>query len=138
MSISADSRTGMSLSGHFSKKYEPSLRQIRLYTNKPILLPFAAFCVMKPKKISLEEVRHLHFAHDDVLTSFEERFERDHKLKTAMAMTYTDHEAVKIVVRLVNGELVELYSTLIEFEDNYVEISGGIDIPLSAIVDIDV
>lgn len=91
---------------------------------------------MKPKKVSLEEVHHLHFAHVDALTSFEDRFEREHKLKAAMALTNSEHELIKIIARLSNGELIEVSSPLIDFEDDFIEIAGGADIPLKAIVDV--
>jgi carbonic anhydrase len=93
---------------------------------------------MEARKITLEEVRQLHFTHDDVLTTFEDRFEREHKLKTAMALTNIEHESIKIIAQLKNGELIEVHSHLIDLEDDYVEVAGGIGIPLKAIVDVGV
>jgi len=91
---------------------------------------------MQAKRISAEELHQVHFAQDDVLTSFEERFERDHKLRTAMALTNVDHEAISIFVKLANGEIVEVTSDLIDYEDDFVEVRGGAGIPLKAIVDV--
>lgn len=93
---------------------------------------------MNAKKVTLEEIRHQHFAADDVLTTFDDRFERQHKLRTAMALTNTDHENISLFVKLANGDLVEISSDLIDYEDDFVEIRGGIGIPLKAIVDVGV
>jgi hypothetical protein len=93
---------------------------------------------MNARKISLEEVPGLTYPATDVLTTFEDRFERLHKLKTAMALTNADHEGISLLVQLASGECVEIESDLIDLEDDYVEIHGGIGIPLRAIVDVDV
>jgi hypothetical protein len=93
---------------------------------------------MNAKKITLEEIRHQHFASDDVLLTFDDRFERQHKLKTAMALTNGDHETISLFVQLANGDLVEITSDLIDHEGDFVEIRGGIGIPLKAIVDVGV
>lgn len=93
---------------------------------------------MNARKMTLDEIRHQHFSHHDVLTTFKERFERDHKLRSAMALTNSDHEPVWLMVMLANGELVEVSSDLIDYEDDYVEVHGGFGIPLNAIVDVGV
>lgn len=93
---------------------------------------------MQAKKVSLEEIRTLHFAAEDVLTTFEERFERQHKLRTAMALTNEDHENISLFVVLASGEVVEVTSDLIDYEDDFVELHGGIGIPLKAIIDVGV
>lgn len=93
---------------------------------------------MKARRISLEEIRNVQFAAEDVLSSFEEKFEREHKLKTAMALTNADHEEISLYVRLADGEVVELVSDLIDLEEDYVEVRGGFGIPLRAIVDVGV
>ncbi|MCS6975062.1 MAG: hypothetical protein N2044_01760 [Cyclobacteriaceae bacterium] len=93
---------------------------------------------MKARRISLDEIRNVQFAAEDVLSSFEEKFEREHKLKTAMALTNADHEEISLYVRLADGEVVELVSDLIDLEEDYVEVRGGFGIPLRAIVDVGV
>ena len=93
---------------------------------------------MNARKLTLEQMEHLHFASHDVLTSREDKLEREHKLRTAMALTNSDHEPIRLIVKLYNGELVEVTSDLIDWEDDYVEVHGGIDIPLKAIVDVGV
>ena len=93
---------------------------------------------MNAKKVTLEEIRHQRYSTDDVLTTFDERFERQHKLRTAMALTNDDHENISLFVQLANGDLVEISSDLIDYEDDFVEVRGGIGIPLKAIVDVGV
>lgn len=91
---------------------------------------------MTAKKISIEELRDQHFPQEDVLQTFEERFERGHKLRTAMALTNEYHEEIPLIVRLATGEDVEISSSMIDFEDDYVELKGGFGIPVVAIVDV--
>ena len=55
-----------------------------------------------------------------------------------MALTHADHEVISLFVKLANGDLVEITSDLIDYEDDFVEIRGGIGIPLRAIVDVGV
>lgn len=93
---------------------------------------------MNARKVTLEQLKQLHFATRDALVSREDRLEREHKLRTAMALTNTDHEPIRLVIKLYNDELVEITSDLIDWEDDYVEIHGGTDIPLKAIVDVGV
>jgi hypothetical protein len=93
---------------------------------------------MEAKKVTLEEIANQHFATEDALTTFEQRFEREHKLRTAMSLTNVDHETITLLVKLSTGEVVQITSNLIDFEDDFVELRGGIGIPLKAIVDVGV
>jgi hypothetical protein len=93
---------------------------------------------MKARSVSLEELRQLRFAPQEVLPSFEERLERELKLKSAMALTNAAHEPISLFVQLATGEVVEVVSDLIDLEENFVEVRGGIGIPLHAIVDVGV
>lgn len=93
---------------------------------------------MNARKVTPEEVRQLRFATEDVLNTFEDKFEREHKLKTAMALTNSDHESISLFARLADGEVVEITSDLIDLEEDFVEIKGGYGIPLRAIVDVGV
>jgi hypothetical protein len=93
---------------------------------------------MNAKKVTLEDLKNHHFATEDVLSTFDERFERQHKLRTAMSLTNVDHESITLIIKLANGELIEISSDLIDYEDDFVEIRGGVGIPLKAIVDVGV
>ena len=93
---------------------------------------------MNVRKLTLDEIRDQHFAKEDALNSFEERFERLHKLKTAMALTNNDHDPITLYVKLASGEIVEIASDLIDLGNDFVEIHGGFDIPLIAIVEVGV
>ena len=90
------------------------------------------------RKMTLEEVRYHHFSNEEVLLTLKERQERHHKLQSAMALTNGQHEPVWLHVRLADGQVVEIYSNLIDLEDDYVELRGGLGIPLKAIYDVGV
>jgi hypothetical protein len=83
---------------------------------------------MTPEQISKE-----HFGTDDVLHSAEEKEARKNHLKAAAMETYQDHDEIGLIVRLVSGRRVEVYSNFIELEGNFVELKGGFHIPLKAI-----
>jgi hypothetical protein len=93
---------------------------------------------MTIRKLTLDEIRREHFFSGEALPSSQERHERDHKLQSAMALTNGQHEPVWLHVKLANGEVAEIYSILIDLEDDYVELHGGIGIPLRAICEVGV
>ena len=93
---------------------------------------------MTARKMTLEEIRQHQFSAYDVLATRQERQERHHKLESAMALTNGQHEPVWLIIQLANGQIAEVYSTLIDVEDDYVELHGGFGIPLRAIYDVGV
>ena len=93
---------------------------------------------MTIRKMTLEEIRHQQFASQDALLTPQERKERHHKLESAMALTNGQHEPVWLHIKLASGQVVEIYSNLIDLEDDYVELHGGLGIPLRAICDVGV
>lgn len=88
--------------------------------------------------LELSEIPNVHFAHDDVLESFEERYDRDHKLRSAMAQSNTDHDPITLIAKLDSGEVVQISSKMIDYGGNFVEVMGGYDIPVKAIVNIEI
>jgi hypothetical protein len=93
---------------------------------------------MTIRRVTLEELKHMKFPQGDVLDTFTERYDREIKLRSAMAYTNREHDPVWIIVKLESGELVEIDSPMIDLEDNLVEVKGGFAIPLSAIYDVGV
>jgi hypothetical protein len=93
---------------------------------------------MTIRKITLEELRGLRFPTEDVLETFHERYDREHKLRSAMAYTNSQHDDVWIILKSASGDYVEVDSTLIDLQDNLVELRGGIGIPIIAIYDVGV
>ena len=91
---------------------------------------------MSHRKVPLETVRHLQFSfsHEEVLLNPEDRAERDHALRSAMALSNNEHEEIGLIVKLANGELVEIVSNLIDYESDLVEVRGGSAIPLQSIL----
>lgn len=88
--------------------------------------------------MTLEEIRHQQFSPVDVLHTPQEKNARYHKLESAMALTNGQHEPVWLHIKLADGQVAEIYSNLIDIEDDYVELHGGLGIPLRAICDVGV
>lgn len=89
---------------------------------------------MSHRRIDVEVVRQLSFSHEEVLSDATARAERDHALRSAMALSNNDHEEIGLIVQLSNGEVVEIASSLIDYEGELVEVRGGHAIPLRAIL----
>lgn len=92
---------------------------------------------MNYRRINLDTIPSLHFSKSEVLLSLDDKRERQHQLVSATAFTMLDHEEVGLVVKLDDGEIVEVVSNLIDLEGDYVELKGGYLIPLRAIVKVD-
>jgi hypothetical protein len=93
---------------------------------------------MTIRKISLDGLKGLVFAKNDIFDTFIDRYDRVHKLRSAMAYTSGNHDEVWLIVILANGEAVEVESNIIDLEDDYVELQNGIGIPVVAIYDVGV
>ncbi len=91
---------------------------------------------MNCRRISLEIIPSLHFTKFDMLLP-DERREREHQLVSATALTMSDHEEVRLVLQLADGENVEVVSNLIDYEGDFVELKGGYTIPIRAIVKVE-
>jgi len=92
---------------------------------------------MNVRKINPEEIPLIHFSHEDVLRNREEKEERDHKLHKAVTLSNVEHEDVGIVLQLDTGEVIETYSILVDYADNFLVLKGGYFIPVWAIVDVE-
>lgn len=90
------------------------------------------------RPITPMELSTQRFPIEDVLTTKEERFVRIHDLKTAMNETNQDHDDIGIIVRLANGERVEVISNFIELSGDFIELKGGVTIPLRAIEKVEI
>jgi hypothetical protein len=92
---------------------------------------------MNVRKISPEEIPMVHFTHQDVLRDEEQKVLRAHKLVKAVMISNLEHQDVGLIMQLEDGEVIETFSNLIDFADNYVEVKGGSFIPVWAIVDVE-
>ena len=92
---------------------------------------------MNVRKISPEEIPMVHFTHQDVLSDEEQKVLRAHKLVKAVMISNLEHQDVGLIIQLEDGEVIETFSNLIDFADNYVEVKGGSFIPVWAIVDVE-
>lgn len=93
---------------------------------------------MTIRKIPLDALKGMTFAKGDVFNTFTERFDRLHKLRSAMAYTSGNRDEVWLIVMLENGEAVEVESNIVDLEDDYVELQNEIVVPVSAIYDVGV
>lgn len=82
----------------------------------------------------MDSLSDLHFTQTEVLTDEADRAERDHALRSAMALSNSEHEEIGLIAELASGERVEIISTMIDYEFDLVEVKGGFAIPLCAIV----
>ena len=92
---------------------------------------------MNVRKINPEEIVSVHFSHTDVLPNRAEKEARDIKLHKAVALSNLEHQDVGIILQLDTGEVIETYSTLVDYADDFVVIKGGYFIPVWAIVDVE-
>lgn len=79
----------------------------------------------------------IHFAHYDVLGTIEDQHVRNAKLRKAMLISNLEHQDIGIVFQLESGEVIETYSTVIDYADDFIELKGGYTIPVWAIVDVE-
>ena len=84
------------------------------------------------------EITHFHYAVDDVLSNEADRISRMIDLKSAMAVTNIEHEEIGIIVRLRDGEEVEILSNLIDVEGDSIEVKGGHLIPIKSILRVEI
>ena len=92
---------------------------------------------MNVRKIKPEEMPLVHFPHHDVLGRDEEKRLRNEKLQKAMMLSNIEHTDVGIVFQLDSGEIIETFSPVIDYADDFVELKGGYCLPVSAIVDVE-
>lgn len=90
------------------------------------------------KSIPSTEIALFQYATQDVLPDEPSRISRMIDLNSAMAVTNIEHEEIGLIVRLKNGEEVEILSTLIDVEDDSVEVKGGHLIPITAILRVEI
>lgn len=79
----------------------------------------------------------IHFAHHEVLDKLEERQIRNAKLRKAMLISNLEHLDIGIIFQGDNGEVMETFSTVVEYADDFVEVEGGHIIPVMAIMDVE-
>jgi hypothetical protein len=94
--------------------------------------------VIPSKPMPLQELARQHFASKDVLRTEEERLIRIHDLTTAMNETNQDHDDIGLIVRLANNERIEVISNFIELSGDFIELKGGITIPIKAIEKVEI
>lgn len=95
--------------------------------------PTSSLQKLTPHEISLQQ-----FPKGDVLYTEVARQDRLHDLRTAMNETNLDHDDIGLIVRLANGDRVEVNCNFIEMSGDFVELKGGYTIPVRAIEKIEI
>lgn len=93
---------------------------------------------MKSIPMTPEELSQQHFPKEDILREEFDRVSREIDLRAATMETYDNHDEIALIVRLADGRRVEVRSSLVEFEDDFVELRGGVAIPLRAIEKVEI
>jgi hypothetical protein len=93
---------------------------------------------MKSIPMTPEELSHQHFPKEDILVEEFDRVSREVHLRAATKETYDTHDEIALIVRLADGRRVEVRTTLVELEDDFVELRGGVAIPLRAIEKVEI
>ena len=86
------------------------------------------------RKVQSTGIVGFRYVKTEVLDNEQERFNRKLDLESAMAVTNTEHEEIGIMVKLESGEEVEILSSLIDVEEEFIEVKGGHLIPIAAIL----
>ncbi len=87
---------------------------------------------MNAKHVTKEELKNYHFVHHDVLTTREEKSERDFHLNEATRLGNDYKAKVQLVLETTDGAIV-VETTVWAHTDNHVELKAGVDIPVQAI-----
>jgi len=90
------------------------------------------------RSISSTEIAAFRYPKQEVLPDEQSRINRMLDLNSAMAVTNIEHEEIGIIVQLESGEEVEILSTLIDVEGDFVEVKGGHLIPITAILRVEI
>jgi hypothetical protein len=73
----------------------------------------------------------------DTLFHAEAKKSRLEKLHIAALLSHFEHQTIGIVTTLFSGEVVEVYSDFVECAEDFVQLKGGVIIPIRAIVDVE-
>lgn len=88
---------------------------------------------MQSTLMSLQEISREHFVKHDILTEEFDRVAREVELRAATMKTFDEHDEIALIVRLVDGRRIKVKSKFIELENDYVELFGGVAVPVRAI-----
>jgi len=90
------------------------------------------------KSIVSTEIALFQYTDQEVLLDETSRISRLIDLNSAMAVTNIEREEIGLIVRLRNGDEVEILSTLIDVEGDSIEVKGGHLIPITAIIRVEI
>lgn len=89
------------------------------------------------RKIELNDLKSLFFIERDILINPDAKKRRNAQLQRAMTLSNLEHHTTGLVLALFSGELVEAFSDFVECTEDFVQLKGGVMIPVRAIVDVE-
>ncbi len=88
--------------------------------------------------MSLEQIAREQFSKDDVFREEYDRFSREVDLRAATMETFDHHDEIGLIIRLLDGRRVEVKSNIFALHDHFVELRGGVTIPIRAIEKVEI
>jgi hypothetical protein len=88
--------------------------------------------------IQKEQINSLRFFQQEVILEKVLRRIRQFELDRALILGNIDHNKVTIVFKAEDGSLMQVQTTIWAVTDDYVCLKGGINIPIKAILDIEI
>lgn len=92
----------------------------------------------KSVPMSLDQIAKEQFSKADVFREGDDRKSRELDLRAATMETFDDHDEIGLIVRLQDGRRVEVKSNMFALHDHFVELRGGVIIPIRAIEKVEV
>ena len=86
--------------------------------------------------INKEEVHHLQYPMEDVLTDKDDRSIRRYKLERALKLGNRYKSHVKIVIKGANNRIVETEATIWAVTDRHISLKSGMVVPIRRILDV--
>jgi hypothetical protein len=88
--------------------------------------------------VQKEQINTLRFFRNDVIVEKVLQRIRQFDLDRALILGNIDHNKVTIIFKTEDGTLLQVKTTIWAVTDEYVCLKGGVNIPIKAIVDIEI
>jgi hypothetical protein len=88
--------------------------------------------------MSLGQISKEQFSKEDVFVEEYDRFSREVDLRAATMEAFDQHDEIGLIVRLQDGRRVEVTSSIFTLHDHFVELRGGVTIPIRAIEKVEI
>lgn len=93
--------------------------------------------IQSAETVAKETIPTLHFPHDDVLATAEERRLRRFDADRACALGNNEHGKLDIYFKTADGDTKRVQTTVWGVHESYLTLKAGVTIPIHAIVGFD-